>query len=252
MKILQILGCLLSLGFGVVQASEVSAFDAANEKFTAGDYAGAVAAYEALLEAEGPSVAVLYNLGNSYQKLGELGPAILVYERARMVRPRDGDVVANLALARKQAALADEQAQASWVEVFFQHLSRHEWACLVAGAALVIGVGSLVAAGVRVWSRALRGSFLAGLSVAVLLMGSGAAALYLRRGEADLGIVLAAEAAVRLSPFGSAESLGSPGAGRKVRLGQKSGDFQFVEVPGTSLQGWVSAKEVARILTNED
>ena len=44
-----------------------------------------------------------YNLGNAWFRLGELGPAILHYERARRSMPRDDDLAANLALA----ALAD-------------------------------------------------------------------------------------------------------------------------------------------------
>jgi hypothetical protein len=60
-------------------------------------------------------------------------------------------------------------------------------------------------------------------------------------------VVLSADAVVRLSPFEKAESLGTPGAGRIVRLGARSGDFQYIEVPGASLSGWLANKDVAAI-----
>ena len=71
-------------------------FDQANGQFKAGDYAGAAAAYEQVLAADGPRAAVFYNLGNSYQQLKQYGPAILAYERARLLTPRDPDLLANL------------------------------------------------------------------------------------------------------------------------------------------------------------
>ena len=63
-----------------------------------------------------------------------------------------------------------------------------------------------------------------------------------------MGVVLSQNASVRLSPFEKAESLGTPGTGKMVRLGAKSGDFQYVEVPGTHLRGWLSNEDVAAIV----
>ena len=81
----------------------------------------------------------------------------------------------------------------------------------------------------------------------MVLTGIGSTALYLRRDEANLGIVLTENAAVHLSPFEKAESLGTPGPGRIVRMRGKSGGFHYIEVPGTNLRGWLSDKEVAAI-----
>jgi hypothetical protein len=33
-----------------------------------------------------------------------------------------------------------------------------------------------------------------------------------------------------------------------VRLGEKSGDFRFIEIPGTDLQGWLADKDVAAVI----
>jgi tetratricopeptide (TPR) repeat protein len=218
--------------------------DQANQQFKAGDFAGAAAAYEQILATEGPSAAVFYNLGNSYQQLKLYGPAILAYERARLLTPRDPDLLANLTLARKAATAFDETVYHPWVDVVINRLSRNEWSWLVAGAALFLGAFALACGAVKLSRRGV----LVTAGTAVLIIALSSAALFLRRGEALRGIVLSESATVRLSPFDKAESLGTPGPGRIVRLGAKSGGFQYIEVPGASLQGWLASKDVGALL----
>ena len=236
-----LLGLLcLFLGTTAVFAND---FERANEQFKAGDFAGAAASYEKILAAEGPRAAVFYNLGNSYQQLKRYGPAILAYERARLLTPRDPDLLANLALARKAAAVAGEPGIHPRLDSALNFLSRHEWSWLVAGGALFLGVLAVACGAVKLPRQWVAGpACLAGFCII-----AGATALYLRRGESGRGVILTGDAEVRLSPFESAESLGSPGDGRIVRLGVKSGDFQHIEVSGASLSGWMAVKDVASI-----
>ena len=63
------------------------------------DYAAAIQIYEALLK-NGEAADVYYNLGNSYYKIGEIAKAVLNYERALLLQPRNGDIRANLEVAR--------------------------------------------------------------------------------------------------------------------------------------------------------
>ena len=235
---------VLLLVFPPSGAAQSARFDQANRQFAAGDYAAAAAAYEQVLAADGPRAAVYYDLGNSYQRLGRTGPAILAYERARLLTPRDPDLLANLALARKAAAAFEDGGRHPLVEVALTYLSRNEWSWLVTGSALVLGALALVAGVLRRGPRlaALVTAGLAGVALAL-----GGSALYLRRGEANQGIVLSDAATVRLSPFATAEALGTPGPGRIVRLGGKTGDYYFLEVPGVNLRGWMALKDVAAI-----
>ncbi|MEY4569688.1 MAG: hypothetical protein RLZZ398_1127 [Verrucomicrobiota bacterium] len=230
----------LFLGTTAVFAND---FERANEQFKAGDFAGAAASYEKILAAEGPRATVFYNLGNSYQQLKRYGPAILAYERARLLTPRDSDLLANLALARKAAAVAEEPGIHPRLDIALNYLSRNEWSWLVASGALFLGALAVACGAVKLprqWVLSAAG--LAGICII-----TGAFALYLRRAETGRSVILSSDAAVRLSPFEKAESLGSPGAGRIVRLGAASGDFHYIEVPGTSLSGWLAGKDVAPI-----
>ncbi len=69
-------------------------FQQANQRYREGKYLEAAGIYEHLVQKE-PSAEVYYNLGNAYFKGGKLGLAILNYERARDLRPRDRDLLAN-------------------------------------------------------------------------------------------------------------------------------------------------------------
>ena len=73
---------------------------------------------------------LFYNLGNGYLRNGQLGHAIAAYRRAAALRPRDQEIAANLAFARKStrndlAPPAPSQLQRT---LFFWHyqLSRGE------------------------------------------------------------------------------------------------------------------------------
>ncbi|MFH1478333.1 MAG: tetratricopeptide repeat protein [Candidatus Omnitrophota bacterium] len=75
-------------------------FNSANLKYQNEDYEGAAALYEKLIDMDKANVEVFYNLGNSYFKKGSTGKAILNYERALRISPRDRDILLNLKIAR--------------------------------------------------------------------------------------------------------------------------------------------------------
>lgn len=71
----------------------------ANLSYENEGYERAIALYEALIKMDKISPEVFYNLGNSYFKLKKIGKAIVNYERALRLAPRDRDVLLNLKLA---------------------------------------------------------------------------------------------------------------------------------------------------------
>jgi len=240
---------LLGLLALVFSSSAFSAgIDDANKLFQTGDFSAAATAYQKVVDTEGPSAAVLYNLGNSHYRLGHYGPAILAYERAKLLAPRDPDLQANLNLARKAATVFDKSALDPRLEAVVGYLSMNEWSWLIVGAALWIGVLSVAAGLVRISNPVARRVALASMVFSAILIAAGTAALVLRRDEAGRGIVLSKDAAVLLSPFEKAETVGTPGAGRIVRMGEKNGGYFYVTVPGTELHGWMLETDVAAIV----
>lgn len=72
----------------------------ANLSYENGDYEKAALLYTKLLDMDKVSAEVYYNLGNSYFKLKDIGRAVLNYERAIRLAPRDRDIRLNLNLAK--------------------------------------------------------------------------------------------------------------------------------------------------------
>ncbi|MDP7395949.1 MAG: BatD family protein [Lentisphaeria bacterium] len=67
--------------------------------------ADAESIYRDLQQAQAGNAALLYNLGNCAFRKGEYGQAIVLYERARRLAPRDSDIVENLNFVRQQVNL---------------------------------------------------------------------------------------------------------------------------------------------------
>lgn len=69
--------------------------------YTTGDYAGAIAMYDSIVQNGLESADLYYNLGNAFYKTGDLPNAILHYEKALKLRPTHGDAKYNLELTQQ-------------------------------------------------------------------------------------------------------------------------------------------------------
>jgi len=74
----------------------------ANQAYKDGRFRDAAGRYLQLIENGAVNGHIYYNLGNAYFRLGDLGRAIVHYERARLLIPRDADLIFNLAYAYDQ------------------------------------------------------------------------------------------------------------------------------------------------------
>ena len=75
-------------------------FFRANNSYREKRYDDAIQDYEKLISAGLRSANIFYNLGNAYLRTGARGKAILYYERALRMCPRDADIRSNLDFAR--------------------------------------------------------------------------------------------------------------------------------------------------------
>lgn len=80
-------------------------FSRANGAYENHEFNQAIQDYRELLQRGIRHGAVYYNLGNAYWKSGQRGEAVLHYERAARLLPRDRDVKVNLSYARQEIAL---------------------------------------------------------------------------------------------------------------------------------------------------
>jgi tetratricopeptide (TPR) repeat protein len=81
-------------------------FEQGNAKYKEGDFKRALESYRQLVETGQATAAVYFNLGNAALKAGEKGQALVYYERARKVSPRDEDLQWNIRVLK--GALKDK------------------------------------------------------------------------------------------------------------------------------------------------
>lgn len=123
-----------SIGNGLQQISS-SLEDATKAEgdsaYMKNDYASAIQIYEALLN-RGEAADIYYNLGNSYYKADDIAKAILNYERALLLQPGNGDIRANLEIARSKTIDKVEPVPeiffVSWTKSLINSMSVDSWA----------------------------------------------------------------------------------------------------------------------------
>lgn len=76
-----------------------SFFEQANNFYQQKEYAKAIELYDSVLKSGNESAGLFFNLGNAYFKNGENTLAILNYEKAKKLNPKDEDAEFNLRLA---------------------------------------------------------------------------------------------------------------------------------------------------------
>ena len=133
-----VLVALLGLACGMTCAAQSpeDVFLEGNSHYEGGRYAAAAAAYRGLLRYQIRDPVLEYNLANAEFRLGNLGQAILHYERALRLDPTDREIGANLEFARSyrhdQVEPEQQAAIMRWMRGLQDRLGpdRQAWAVL--------------------------------------------------------------------------------------------------------------------------
>jgi len=106
----------------------------ADQLYLSGDYSGAREEYLKIINSGYESAALYYNAGNSCYKLGQIPSAILFYERALLISPRDEDIRFNLNLANQlvidKINPVSEFFVKRWIKSLASSASINAWAIL--------------------------------------------------------------------------------------------------------------------------
>ncbi len=220
-------------------------FTQANSAFAAGDYEAAAAGFRAIVETGRVSAALLYDLANSDSKAGRAGEAVLNYERALLLAPRDPDVQANLRQTRAAANLAEPQ-RGRWQQTAAV-LTVDEWAWFAAAAlwaaCLLLAAHALRLDAQRRPTRLWMTS-VAGLGLAAVACGSLATT---RLDDLDRAVVVGPGPALRVAPFDSATISTELVAGQLVEPERWHESFVLVRTPDGQA-GWIPSTDLSEIL----
>jgi tetratricopeptide (TPR) repeat protein len=223
-------------------------FVKAGTAFEAGDHARAIALYRALLDQGVENGTIHYNLGNAYLRNGELGRAIAAYRRSESFQPRDEDLRANLAFARKMAkdAIRPPGPSAIVETLFFWHyqLSRSELLWTVLAANLLLW-SVLLLLQFRRASEALRWIF---FSLLLLLTASGVSLAIHTLFPMRVAVVVPQETDAVTSPGDGAVTRFKLHAGSEVRVRDQREEWLRIALPDGQ-QGWIHRQHVELVET---
>ena len=236
---------LLALGLWLAPAlcqaeNRAGAFDAANRLYEEGKYQEAISGYEELLGSNAASAAVLFNIGNSWFKSGQIGRAIAAYRKAQRLSPRDPDVRANLQFARNRVQ-GPKWTPNIW-ESWLGKATLNEWTLLASNAFWLLFVLLILGHWRPSLKRSLRSLiWLAALGTLVLGYCTGAA-LHIRRAHA-IAIVTSPSAVVRHGPLEESSTAFTARDGAELKLLDRKDDW-FLVSDGKKNTGWVRKEQV--------
>ena len=91
-----------------------SLFEKANTLYGEGKFDEAIIEYQKIISYGFESGSLYYNMGNCYFKKGNLGRALLCYEKARLLIPEDSDLRSNYEYARSKAVASSMPLKKIW------------------------------------------------------------------------------------------------------------------------------------------
>lgn len=112
-----------------------SLMNEANQLYQNKQYEEAIIKYSSILDSDFESIALYYNLGNSYYRSAQIGFAILNYERGLKLDPSNEDLLYNLSIVEARAVDKIKDVPklfiVEWWELLISALSTTMWQIIV-------------------------------------------------------------------------------------------------------------------------
>jgi len=225
-------------------------FFRANSAYKEGRFEDALADYNQLVLSGYRNGHIFYNLGNTHFRLEDLGRAILNYERARILIPRDSDLGFNLRQARDQMEDVVSESQSFVRTAFFwlDDLSPREVFCIFA----IVNIAFWGVLLVRLFTRPEWSYYLL-LALAALWLLCGAS-FGLKRYQVDRddrAVILPTELDVLAGPDVGDTALFKLHAGTLVHFERSEDGWALIRLQDKK-RGWVRGDAIARIALTQE
>jgi len=234
---------ILMLATSSALAESGAQFAKANQEYAAGHFKEAVDGYQSLAHGGKWTANLFYDLGNAYFHTGDLGRAILNYERALTLDRHHPEAQANLRIARDEARALEMTPTSG--ERFTQFASANQLT-IAAAMAFWFGVFSLA----RWIFSGRRSSGAIGLSILSLLIFAVTVAsiFWIDSGNKGRGLAVVTENDVeaRLATADNARSVLALPPGSEIKILSKRGDWIYAALPN-DLRGWIAAKNAEQV-----
>jgi tetratricopeptide (TPR) repeat protein len=233
---------LVSAAFGAGPEKDANAlFLQANQDYKNGRFDEAASGYEKLVGLGAGTGDILYNIGNCNLRQNRLGEAVLYYERAKILMPRDPDLDFNLRFAEDKRLdhTEEESSLLGWLSYF--SLAELFWAFAA------VHVMFCLAVTIRMRRRA-EWNYYVVIALFILWGMSGffCAARWQGTAYDDRAVVTAPEAEVRAGPDEKETLLFSLHAGTIVKNEREEGNWRLVTLPPEK-RGWAEKAAITPI-----
>lgn len=191
-----------------------------------------------------PASGVLHDLGNAAWRIGKPGPAVLAWEQALWLDPRNENARISLRYARHSGDL--EEPDLRWFEVCSSWLPADWWPWIAVGSFWSC-VCLLVLP--TVFRRHRRDGFQAAAAASAAVFLLCLPALAGLNSRAKLGFILPQEAPLRVTPTAEAQILTFLPSGEPARLERTHDDYSLIRTRYS--EGWVKGEELGLIGGNK-
>lgn len=234
------LACLLFCWASLLGAAE-TAPTAAETAYAKGDYATAVEQWSEEARTDGVSAGLLSALGNAEWRLGRKGRAMVCWERALLLDPRDPVALAGIRHALD--AGGTERPALTWSENYASFLTADAWLILATAAFWVAFLCVVIP---RLRRRpAGEGNHRARV-VALTLLALCVPGLWGSRSLSARAVVRRTEISLRLTPTQFGEPMHGVAEGDVVRTGRPfNGHVRVTTADGKT--GWLRAGEIESV-----
>jgi len=227
-------------------------YNRANALYSSADYTSAIDLYERALSSGFENAKIEYNLGNAYLKKNppNLARAVLHYERARLLDPRDEDIQHNLkyvnALIKGKAPVAEKSfIQRGW-DALLRNVSTGE-AVGALSISYFIMVISMIIYFLSEGSRFRRAMVIVGaVMICLILLEAPVAWGSWRLRVKPRAVIIENDLSVRSGPGADNAELFKLFEGMVVELRDCRMGWRQIVIPG-GLAGWTPAEKLEKI-----
>jgi tetratricopeptide (TPR) repeat protein len=225
-------------------------FKRGNAAYEQGQYQEAAQAYRGLLRYQIHDPIVEYNLGNAEFRLGNLGQAILHYERAKRLDPVDPDIQANLEYAQSlrfdRVEAPRQAAILRWLRAAQNRIGpdRQAWAALVC-VWLVAGLLSWCFSRPGGWNAAYGWTLALLLGLLLLSVSSWYTTIERLEGRRD-AVVLDEVVEVLAGPGYNNPALFTVHEGLTLEIRAEREEWFQVSLPN-GLNGWIAKESLGEV-----
>jgi tetratricopeptide (TPR) repeat protein len=225
-----------------------SQFTEASAKYQAGDFKGAAELYEKQVQSGDRTAAVYYDLANAYFRTGQKAKALIAYERALLITPRDPDILWNIAVLKSTLADRLEPKDGNvfmlWIREITAKFTANEVSIAITGILAVWFLWALLSfafPALKIWLTGIQ-------TVTFLCLAAASILFFFKWQEVRIPrvVVTAKEVTARYGPSERETKAFTLHEGAEGRVMDETGEWINVSLPDKN-SGWIPKKFCEKI-----